>query len=306
MMKRKARGLVVPLVGAVALVTGIAVAGTTSVTITSPKANQTISAKNPYTVVAGGVTFAPATAASTKFYLRRDGCGTSNDNPHLSVTSGTDKGSGCGFIGGNGFLSTADPSLFSVDYPTTDGMPLALDAGRPIQGVLDLKNSVAGVGQVTLDFTAEALVHGEGVVIGTDTERVLVNPTVSDYPVPFQITQTRQLDQADLSGIDLHVYIHGAYSESGYIGNSGNSWLTVPSYTASTKRSVLVSLDDQAFGRPSSATIDKSFSSWYLAIPTPALGKHTVYVESKQGFDTSSVVSSSFTVKNGDQQGGNR
>src|SRR5437868_3530945 len=71
----------------------------TSVTITSPKAGQSISLKkNPYLAVAGGVSFAAADPGGTTFYLRRDGCGSNNDNPHLSVTSGEDAGDGCGLV----------------------------------------------------------------------------------------------------------------------------------------------------------------------------------------------------------------
>src|SRR5207249_2336056 len=76
----------VAVAAVVALTTGVSAASTSSVTITSPRAGQSISLKkNPYLAVAGGVSFAPATAGNTTFYLRRDGCGTSNDNPHLSV-----------------------------------------------------------------------------------------------------------------------------------------------------------------------------------------------------------------------------
>ena len=61
---------------------------TTSVTApasSSPKPGSAVELhETPYTVVSGKVAFAPVTAGSTKFYLRRDGCGTSNDNPHTS------------------------------------------------------------------------------------------------------------------------------------------------------------------------------------------------------------------------------
>ena len=71
--------------------------GGTSVTITSPRSGQSVSLKRAaYTAVAGDVAFSPTTATTTRFFLRRDGCGTSNDNPHLSIASGTDAGDGCG------------------------------------------------------------------------------------------------------------------------------------------------------------------------------------------------------------------
>ena len=83
-------GTLAALLAVIGLVSATAGAATTSVTITSPKAGQSISLKkNPYVAIAGGVSFAPSSAGTTTFYLRRDGCGTSNDNPHLSTASGT-------------------------------------------------------------------------------------------------------------------------------------------------------------------------------------------------------------------------
>jgi hypothetical protein len=295
----RAKALAVLVPAALALIAGVAVADSTpSVTIVTPKQGQNISrSRVQYFVASGKSTFATPSQASTNFYLRRDGCGTSSDNPHLSVTTGTDAGTGCGFVGGNGFVSDVSPSLFSVNYPSIDGMPLTLDSSRPIQGVLDLRNAAAGIGRVTLDFTAEALVNGNGIVVGTDSENVLVTPAASDYPVTFTITPTAQLDKVDLSGIDLNVYIHGAYSDSGYIRNSGASYMTVPSWTASLHRSVLLSVDDPTFAAPITSTLDSSNANWYTAVPTPqTLGKHTFYAEAVQGFNTSAVAVRSFNV----------
>jgi len=82
---------------AIAIAAAVAHGASSSVTITSPKSGSSTSLhQNPYTAVAGTATFAAANAQSSRFYLRRDGCGTSSDNPHLSVTSGTDAGDGCG------------------------------------------------------------------------------------------------------------------------------------------------------------------------------------------------------------------
>src|SRR5438128_11719518 len=118
----RAKALVAGIAAVLAVAAGVSAASTPSVTITSPTPNQTISLKRtPSLAVKGNAAFTAVAPSSTKFYLRRDGCGTSNDNPHLSVTSGTDAGTGCGFVGGNGFVSTVSKGLFSVDYPTTDG-----------------------------------------------------------------------------------------------------------------------------------------------------------------------------------------
>ena len=273
---------------------------TTSVTITSPRSGQSISLKkNPYLSVAGTVSFAPATAGDTRFYLRRDGCGTSNDNPHLSVTSGTDGGDGCGLVltvvgvGGD-----VDKGAF-VDFPSQDGMPLAFDGTRSLTGTIDLENfsiddNGIAAGLVTVDVTLEALVNGNGVTVGSDSESVLVAPPTNEYPVSFAIAPNSTLEKADLSGLDLRVHVHGPYAFSGFIGNSGKSFADVPSYAASLNQSVRVSLDDASFANPVPARIDGS--SWSVAVPTPLVGKHTIYAQSAQGFDSSAVVSQTFTV----------
>src|SRR5215471_17839950 len=150
-----------------ALAAGIAEASTSSVTITSPKTGSTMSAHvNPYTAVAGGVTFAASDPQTSRFYLRRDGCGTSNDNPHLSTTNGTDAGDGCGLVinAVTGLGGDADQSAF-VDFPASDGMPLALDTSGQVSGVIDITGTAAGLSEV--DVSMEALVGGQGVDVGS-------------------------------------------------------------------------------------------------------------------------------------------
>ncbi len=232
-----------PIASAAALlsiltVAAAAAAGATTVTFKTPKPGSTISLRaNPYTAVAGGVTFAPATPQTSRFYLRRDGCGTSSDNPHLSTTSGTDAGDGCGIVVDSvvGLGGDADQSAF-IDFPSSDGMPLALDASRNVTGAIDITGT--SVGLVEVDVSVEALVNGEGVTLGSDSESLLVDPTVSDNPVAFTIRPAATLAGADLQGLDLRVHIHGPAVDSGFVGLSGKSWTDVPSYTASVNRSV--------------------------------------------------------------------
>jgi hypothetical protein len=302
-MRRTSRALLLPLVAAVALtaalVSGAAASSATSVKITTPRSGSTIKlGTNPYTAVAGTVSFAAATPQATRFYLRRDDCGGSNDNPHLSVVNGTDVGDGCGLVvtvAGPG--GDADPGAF-VDFPSTDGMPLAFNSGQNVTGTIDLESLAgAGTGLLEVDVSMEALDQGNGVTVGSDSESILITPLAADYPVAFTIQPNAALNGHDLSGIDLRVHVHGPYVFSGFIGNSGKSWTDVPSTTASVNRSVQVSLDDPTFSNPIAARIDSSGSTWSLAIPTPAIGVHTLYAESTQGFDTSAPASTTFTVR---------
>ena len=300
---RKAVTAVLLAVAATALAASFAVAATgPSTTVTSPSAGQKVSLRrNPYVAVAGSAAFSSPTAQSTRFYLRRDGCGTASDNPHLSVTSGTDGGDGCGlvltsFVGAGG---TVDQGA-SVDYPTTDGMPLTLDAARTVTGTIDLESFgitdplAAGTGLLTVTVDLEALYQGNGVEIGSDSENVLVTPNQTDYPVAFTVQSNGALDRADLSGIDMRVHVQGPYVFSGFVGNSGKSWVDVPSWSASFGQSVQVSVDDPSFANAVPARLDGT--SWSVAVPTPALGQHTIYARAAQGYATGSAASQTFTV----------
>ena len=287
---------------AVAVSAGLAAAAAgPSVTITSPSGGQKISARHTtYLALAGTASFATPAAGATRFYLRRDGCGTANDNPHLSVTSGTDGGDGCGLVLTIvGVGGTADQGAF-VDYPSSDGMPLTLDASRPVTGTVDLESFgiadpvAAGTGLVTVSVSLDALDQGNGVPVGSDAETVLITPTQTEYPVAFTIHPNGALDRADLSGLDLRVHVEGPYAFSGFIGNSGKSFMDVPAWSASFDQSVAVSLDDPSFASAVPARLDGT--AWSVAVPTPEVGKHTVYARATQGFDTGAAASLPFSV----------
>lgn len=289
------------LASAAVLVSGAAVAAAPGTTITSPSAGQRISARhNAYVAVAGSAAFTTPAQQATRFYLRRDGCGTANDNPHLSVTSGTDAGDGCGLVlTVVGVGGTVDQGAF-VDYPSSDGMPLTLDGSRSVTGTIDLESIAitdplaAGTGLLTVTVDLEALYGGNGVAVGSDSETVLVTPTQTQYPVAFTIQPNGGLDRADLSGLDLRVHVSGPYAFNGFIGNSGKSWVDVPAWSASFDQSVQVSLDDPAFATSVPARL--AGTSWSVAIPTPAVGRHTLYARATQGFDTGAAASQTFSV----------
>ena len=279
-------------VAATAVVAGIASAST-SVTITSPAGGSKVSLhRTPYLAIAGAAAFADTSAGTTRFFLRRDGCGTSNDNPHLSVTSGTDAGDGCGLIINQvGTLGDVDQSAF-IDFPASDGMPLALDGTQPVSGQIALTGAQVGLAEV--DVTLAALVGGQPVTIGSATGSAVLDPTGNDTPVPFTIQPNLSLDGSDVQALDLRVHIHGPNVYSGFISLSGASYVDMPSHAASVNKSVSVSIDDPTFADAVPARIDGS--SWTVAVSTPSIGKHTVYARSTQGYDTSATASSTFTV----------
>jgi hypothetical protein len=293
-MMRKASRAAAALVTAAAVAAGVAAAASgPSVTITNPSAGQKISLKrNPYVAVAGTVSFAPATPGTTPFYLRRDGCGTSNDNPHLSLTFGADAGDGCGLIvNAVGPVGDVDQAAF-IDFPASDGMPLSLDGTRAIDGQISLTGAQVGLAEV--DVMLSALINGQAVTIGTGNGSAVLDPTGSTTPVPFTIPASSSLDGADVQALDLRVHLHGPNVYSGFISLNGQSWVDIPSYAASVNRAVTVSLDDPTFANAVPARI--SSSTWTVALPTPAVGAHTLYARSTQGYDASAAGSLTFTV----------
>jgi hypothetical protein len=293
-MRRRMVLLAIAALGA-ALAAGGALSATTSVTISTPKTNQKIALHtNPYLAVAGTAAFASSTAGTTRFYLRRDGCGTSSDNPHLSTTVGNpDGGDGCGLILDQvGPVGDAAPQATFTDYPAIDAMPLAFDGTQPITGQVSLTGAQVGLAEVDVDV--QALVGGNAVDLGSTTATAVLDPTGASTPVPFSIPSNSTLDGSDIQALDLRVTIHGPNVYSGFVALSGASYLDMPDYTASVNKSVLVSVDDPSFANAVSARL--SGSTWSVAIPTPAIGKHTIYAESAQGFGTSAPTSVTVSV----------
>lgn len=277
-----------------ALTAAAALSASPSVTITTPKTNQKVSLRqNPYLAVAGTAAFADTTAGTTEFFLRRDGCGTSADNPHLSITSGTDGGDGCGLIIDQvGLVGDAAPQASFTDYPAVDGMPLAYDGTQPINGQVSLTGAQVGLAEVDVDL--QALVGGNAVDIGSATGSAILDPTGASTPVPFTIQPNVALDGSDIQALDLRVTIHGPNVYSGFVALSGASWVEIPSYAASVNKSVEISVDDPSFSNPTPARL--SGSTWSVAIPTPSIGKHTIYASSTQGYDTSAPASVTINV----------
>jgi hypothetical protein len=302
-MTRTTKTVVAAVVASVAIGAGLAAAATApTVTITSPTEGQVISkGQNPKFTATGGVTFVKPKKTSTPFYLRRDDCGGDADNPHLSVVDGTDPGDSCGFV--VGILGPgAELAELSVDYPATDGLPATLDATAPIAGTIDLENfqiqgNGIGAGDVTVDVTLTGVAADQGVTIGTASQTVSVAPPNTSYPVDFEITPDPSLAKKDVTALNLNVYIHGTYAFSGFIGNSGKSYMTLPTYSASFARSVKLSIDDQNFRNPIKTKLSR-LTSWSATVKTPDKGDHTLYAQAIQGATSSDTASVHFTVTN--------
>jgi hypothetical protein len=171
-------------------------------------------------------------------------------------------------------------------------MPLAFDGTQPTTGQISLTGAQVGEAEVTVDL--QALVGGNAVDLGSTTSTALLDPTGASTPVPFTIPANSSFAGADVQALDLRVTIEGPNVYSGFMALSGASYVDMPSYAASVNKSVLVSVDDPTFANAVSARL--SGSTWSVAVPTPAVGKHTIYAESTQGYTSSAATSVVFTV----------
>ena len=171
-------------------------------------------------------------------------------------------------------------------------MPLAYDGTKPITGQVSLTGAQVGIAEVDVDV--QALIGGNAVDLGSTTATAVLDPTGASTPVPFSIPSNSTLNGSDVQALDLRVTIHGPNVYSGFVALSGASYLDMPSYAASVNKSVLVSVDDPSFAKAVSARL--SGSTWSVAIPTPAIGKHTIYAKSTQGFNSSAPTSILVTV----------
>jgi hypothetical protein len=186
----------------------------------------------------------------------------------------------------------AAPQATFTDYPASDGMPLAFDGSQPITGQISLTGAQVGVAEVDVDL--QALVGGNAVDLGSTTSTAVLDPTGTATAVPFTIPANSSLDGSDVQALDLRVNIHGPNVYSGFVALSGASYVDLPNHAASVNKGVVVSVDDPSFANAVPARL--SGSTWSVAVPTPAVGKHTIYAKSTQGYDTSAPTSVTVSV----------
>jgi hypothetical protein len=161
-----------------------------------------------------------------------------------------------------------------------------------VNGQISLTGAQVGLAEVSV--TLDALVGGNAVEIGSATGSAVLDPTGASTPVPFTIQPNTALDGSDVQALDLRVTVHGPNVYSGFIALSGASWVDMPSYAASVNKGVEISVDDPTFANAVPARLSET--DWSVAIPTPGIGKHTIYAESTQGYDTSAPASVSINV----------
>ena len=168
-------------------------------------------------------------------------------------------------------------------------MPLAFDGTQPITGP-DLAHRRAGRARRGRRHARGARRRPGGRARHTTGERGARPDRRLDRRCRSRSRRTPSLDGSTSRRSTCGCTIHGPNVYSGFVALNGASYLDLPSYAASVSKSVSVSIDDPTFANAVPARL--SGSTWSVAVPTPAVGKHTIYARSTQGYDTSAPAAS--------------
>lgn len=120
--------------------------------------------------------------------------------------------------------------------PALDGLPLTLDAAKPIKGTIHVQSwyaagagpDVMGIGQAQIDVSLTGISGGEEVVIGElTTEPYLVTPAEANYVVEFEIEPPAELAGAVLDELVLSLEATGTQMFHGVFPADGSSTLVI-------------------------------------------------------------------------------
>ena len=181
------------------------------------------------TAIASMALASPALAdtATSDLYLARDACGATDGvepAPRLAFDLGKST-LGCGNM-----LAIAGGS--PTTYPAKQGMPVTLDASRPIAVVVSITSYfgvlVGGVGPETVDITLTGRKDGKTVKLGegsltTPAEEMLTN---AEYTARFALPLKPE-QGGEYTGISLDLTVGGSQL-SGFVNHDGSSYVSLP------------------------------------------------------------------------------
>lgn len=183
-------------------------------------------------------TDAPKTsAASSTFYLRQEGCGTTAEDGRLEPKASSDGATGCGTIGGIPIgEAEAQSGATAADgdtYATIGkGLPIKLDGSKKITGQLAAESwfgAGAGAGTVSFDVALTGVdVKGKGIDFGTTSVSGSITPGENVILVPFELTVPGTAVRAPMKSFTLSVLQHG--SNIGYSAKhlDGDAYIVFP------------------------------------------------------------------------------
>ena len=120
--------------------------------------------------------------------------------------------------------------------PAIEGLPLTLDAAKPIKGSISASSyyavgvgpDVMGIGQAELYVKLVGTSAGEEIVIGElTTDPYTVTPAQADYIVEFELTPAADLTGKVLDDLTLELELRGNQMFHGVLNANGTSTLTV-------------------------------------------------------------------------------
>lgn len=292
-MRRSLLASMVALAVAIPAAAGAATVPTIS--ITSPASGSTFSRALFDTIsVAGNATFDAPVAEDRTFYLRGSGCGATEEF-WLSTESGDDEYDGCGIIGG---LPAQEIFREPWVFPGQNGLPFLLDASKDITGTIRAEHwfqaGEPGVGQVIIDVSLTGIkTNNQSVLIGSDSIEAL-NTGSTGIQVPFTFDIASELDRLTLKDLSFSVLIHGVNWNSGNLGLSGDSKLTIPVFDAGR---IDVSSDSASFSSTKTVqAIPNPDGTWNAEILVPSAGSRKIYARAVQAGLTTNATPVSITI----------
>ena len=285
-MRSKVRALVLAVLAAGVLSVSLASAGTTSVTITSPKSGRSSVSrqKTPYLAVAGAARFATATAggpASTSAAT----AAARNDNPHLSVAKGTDGGDGCGLV----LNSVVGPAATST-RACSSTTPRRTACRSLRRGPLDHREislARARPASPRSTSTSRRSTRAMASTLGSTT-RARARPVRRRHPGRVHDPANSRARRADLRGSTCACTLKARSCSAASSATRGEV-VHERAELVGQPRPVRLRLDRRPVIRATRCRRVYSGTTWSVAIPTPAVGTHTIYARATQGFDTASA-----------------
>lgn len=262
--------------------------------ITAPEDGGTVSQSGtPALSVSGTATFDPALPSESTFYLDGTGC----TGEYLTTEPTGDGTPKCAKVETITPLNELSATKLRYGFFTATGdvgVPLTLDTGRPLSGVVAL-SSVAwaggvgiGAGLTSVDIEVEGHQAGqpsdaERVKLGTTSVSYMATPVEPVWKAPWSVELADGLDRVTFDKIFLILTIRGMNAGHG-TPKPIDTTLTVPSYAASPDRYVEIVVDEGQF---SSVPVEfaEHRGEWSTTMNTPAPGEHVIRVRARQGWE---------------------
>lgn len=154
--------------------------------------------------------------ANVNFYLRAADC--TADVFSLSILDEEGDGT-CGSLENGAaqevYAATGDPYIEQL-WIAADGLPLTIDATKPLTGKIYVEPYLVSAGEATLDVTLTATLNGEAVEIGKASSSYMVTPATDTYEVAFEIDVPTTLDKQQITSLELHTVSRGQAPGHGY------------------------------------------------------------------------------------------